>query len=644
VSWGAARDQPRPLRSQRRISLERFIAALEVPEVFDAVRLEARKLPGRAASPGLALFSGATDLEDLAEARASAVRELTTAWPEQPVSADLRDALAKLGADPQQPTSAVLGPPVTLDRQQANEQLQRAEQSARALGSLRLLWAPDRPGQLLALAVVRAGEAAEQYRNTIGELLNRIDGQLRRGDTSVAQVVEMGVRQPFPLSPPAVVEGLRTAVHQRLAQEPSLATLGTQLRHEATTRQPQGCPHQLDELRRMGPLQREFPASKRWPIPLSVLPLVFLTCAVASFAAPEGPLAWVVGAAAALGWAMPGWLLLARWPCPQGERGLDGAALAFVAYFLAGLLGTAAGVAAPRLFGLLTPSSLTRQLLIAGVVVVVVVVVVLSWLGAAKRLVNTLALPDLGTAIQRITNLAHEVVRDEWQPSERKRVVAGALNEAADGLLEISQTLRHANPPPPVQPPRATPDDVEAGIPRVLPAELLAIVRADLVALSMAALAPAWRATELGRRSDTGTYTWHTERLLAEYDAQVRRGGLMSLPTSGANGDLRSQLLVRMWSETPAARDAVRIRGAADMVQLCNGHQLSDLSGDGEPSMVRFAPKSVRPILEPDHPDRGDGPQGLQVVWTTTAELAGALRLLPLRPAAICTEQGGGRS
>jgi hypothetical protein len=299
------------------------------------------------------------------------------------------------------------------------------------------------------------------------------------------------------------------------------------------------------------------------------------------------------------------------------------------------------------LFGLLAPSSLTRQLLIAGVVVVVVVVIALSWHDAARRLITALALPDLGAALQQMSSLAHEVIRDEWQPSERNRVVAGALNEVADGLLEISQTLQHASPPPPPQPQLITPDDsaIEpGGIPRVLPAELLAVVRADLVALSVAALAPAWGATEVGRRTGTGTYTRRNQRLLAEYDAQVRRGGLMSLPISRADGDLRSQLLIRMWSETPAARDAVRIRGAADMVQLCNGHQLSDLSGDGEPSMVRFAPELVRPILEPDHPHRGDGPQGLQVMWTTTAELAGTLRLLPLRPAAICTEQGGGQS
>lgn len=648
VSWGAARDQPRPLGSARGISLDQLLAALEVPEVFDAVRHEVRELPGRAASPGLALFSGATDPDELAEARASAVRELTTVWPEQPAPQDLQDSIAKLGADPRQPTGAVLGPPVAADKQTANKQLRRAEEIAQALGSPRLLYGPDRPGQSLALAVARAGGAAEQYRNALGELLNRIDGQLRRGDTTVAHVVEKGVQQPFPLSPPAVAEGLRTAVHQQLSQEPSLPTLGGQLRRAAAAKQPQGCPNQLEQLRLMGPLQRELPASRRWPIPLIVLPLVVLTCAVVAFAVRGSPLAWVLGAAVALGWALPGWVLLAHWPRPQGERGLDGAALpAFVAYFLVGLLGTAVGVVATRVSGPFVPSSLTRQLLIAGAIVVVAATVVLSWRRTARRLVNAVALPDLGAAIKQMTKLANEVVTDEWQPSEGKRVLARALNEAADGLLEISQALQHASTRPAAQPHLITPDDSEfvpGRIPRALPAELLAVVREDLVALSVSALAPAWRATESGRRTDTGTYTRRTERLLAEYDAHVRRAGLMSLPISGNDSDLRSQLLARMWSESPAAREAVRIRGAEDMVQLCNGRQLSDLSGYGEPSMVRFAPESVRPILEPDHAHRGDEPQGLQVVWTTTTELAGALRLLPMRPAAICIEQGGGLS
>jgi hypothetical protein len=647
VNWGTARDQPRPLGSDRGITLDQLLAALAVPEVFDAVRQEVRELPGRAASPGLVLFSAAMDPDVLAEARSSAIRELTTVWPELPTPRELRDAIVMLAADSRQPAGAVLGPPVALAANNANEQLQRVEQGARALGFPRLLLGPDHTDRSLAGALARAGRAAEQYRNVLGELLDRIDGQLRRGDTSVAQVVEMGAGQPFPLSPATVAEGLRTAVHRRLAQEPSLSALGTQLRREATARQPQGCPQQLAELRQMGPLLREFPASRRWPIPLIVLPLVLLSCAVAAFAAPGDLLAWVAGGAVALGWGAPGWLLLARWPCPEGERGLDGAVLAFVVYFLAGLVGTAAGVAATHVFRLFAPSSQTRQLLIVGVVVLVVLVMILSWRSAARRLVSALALPELRAAIQRMSGLAHEVVSREWLPSERNRVVAGALNEAADGLLEISQTMRQASPLPPAHPHLVVPassDFVPGGLPRALPAELLAVVREDLVGLSVAALEPAWRATELGRRTDTGTYTRRTERLLAEYDAQIQRAGLMSLPNSGTGSDLRSELLTRMWSEAPAAREAVRIRDAEDMVQLCDGRQLSDLSSDGEPSMVRFAPASVRSILEPEAPHRGDGPQGLHVVWTTTAELAGALRLLPLRPATICTEQGGGLS
>ncbi|MGH3899823.1 MAG: hypothetical protein ACRDTA_16575 [Pseudonocardiaceae bacterium] len=649
VMWGSARDQPRPIGSGRRISLDQLLLALQVPEVFDAVRHQVRELPGRAANPGLVLFSGATSPDELAEARASAVRELTTVWPEQPMPVDLRESIARLGVDPRQPAGAVLMPssPVDIARKQANQQLGEADQLTRALGSPRLLIGSDHSRPSLASAVAGAGQAAEQYRNALGELLYRIDGQLRRGDTSVARVVEMGVQQPFPLSPPAVAEGLRAAVHGRLSQEPSLPQLGTQLRREATAKQPQGCPNELEQLRLMGPLQREFPASRRWPIPVIALPLVALTCAVVAFAAPSGPLAWVLGAAVALAWALPGWLLLAHWPRPQGERGLDGAAPAFVVYFLIGLLGVAGGVAATRVVGSLSQSSLTRQVLIAVAVVVVVVVVVLSWRRSAKRLVNALALPALSAAVQQMSDLAHGVVSREWQPSERNRVVARALNEAADGLLEISQAVQHASTRQPAQPHPAPPDDSEivpGGIPRALPAELLAVVREDLVSLSASALAPAWQAMELGRRTDTGTYTRRTQRLLAEYDAHILRAGLMSLPTPETDSGLRSQLLVRMWSESPAAREAVRVRGADDMVQLCSGHQLGDLSSYGEPSMVRFAPEPVRPILEPDHSHRGDGPQSLQVVWVNSAELAGALRLLPLRSAAMCTEQGGGFS
>lgn len=646
VMWGSARDQPCPIGSDRRASLDQLLRALGVPEVFDAVRHQVRELPGRVANPGLVLFSGATSPDELAEARASALRELTTVWPEQSLPDDLRESIAQLGVDPRQSAGVVLTSPV--DPKNVNEKLDCADELVRALGSPRLLIGSDRPRQSLASAVAGAGRAAEQYRNAIGELLYRIDGQLRRGDTSVARVVEMGVQRPFPLSLPAIAEGLRAAVHRRLSQEPSLPQLGTQLRREATAKQPQGCPNELEQLRLIGPLQRELPASQRWPIPVTALPLVALTCAVVAFAAPNGPLAWMLGAAVALAWALPGWLLLARWPRPQGERGLDGAALpAFVAYFLVGLLGAAGGLAATRVVGSFLQSSLIRQALIAVAAVAVVATVALSWRRAAKRLVDALALPALRAAVQQMSDLAHDVVSREWQPSERNRVVARALNEAADGLLEISQALQHASTRQPAQPHPAPPGDSETlpgGIPRALPTELLAVVREDLIALSGVALAPAWQAAVMGRRTDAGTYTRRTERLLAEYDAHVLRAGLMSLPAPESDSGLRSQLLARMWSESPAAREAVRIRGADDMVQLCNGRQLSDLSSYGEPSMVRFAPEPVRPILEPDHSHRGDGSQGLQVVWITNAELAGALRLLPLRSPAMCTEQGGGLS
>lgn len=648
VTWGSARDQPRPIGligSDGQISFDRLLLALKVPEVFDAVRHQVRELPGRAANPGLVLFSGATSPDDFAEARASALRELTAVRPEQPLPMDLRESIAQLGADPRQPAGAVLTSPV--DPKNVNERLNAAEELVWALGSPRLLIGLDHPSQSLAAAVADAGQAAEEYRNALGELLYRIDGQLRRGDTSVADVVERGVQQPFPLSPSDVAEGLRLAVHRRLAREPSLPALGTQLRREATARQPRGCPDELGQLRRTGPLRRELPASRRWPIPVTVAPLVALTCAVVAFAAPGGPLAWVFGAAVALAWAWPGWLLLARWPRPEGERGPDGAALpAFAAYFLVGLVGTAGGWwAVTRVVSPFAPSAQTRQLLIALAVMVVVVTVLVSWRRAVKRLADALALPALRADVQQMSDLAHDVVSREWQPSERNRVVAGALNEAADGLWEVSQALEHASGRQPAQADPLSlgdPEVLPGGIQRALPAELLAVVRADLSALSEDALAPAWQATRMGRRTDAGVYAQRTERLLTEYDADVQRAGLMSRRTPETDDDPRFWLLTRTWSESPTAREVVRVRGADDMAQLCTGRQLDDLSGYGEPSMIRFAPESVRSILEPDRSHRDDGLRGLQVVWTAKAELAGALRLLPLRSAAIRTEQAGG--
>jgi hypothetical protein len=108
----------------------------------------------------------------------------------------------------------------------------------------------------------------------------------------------------------------------------------------------------------------------------------------------------------------------------------------------------------------------------------------------------------------------------------------------------------------------------------------------------------------------------------------------MALPPTTTDRTPRDRYIARTWSESSAATDALRTDGEDDMVQLCRSQQLNYLRVGGDFSMLRFAPRAVRQVLE------ADGQRvrpGTGIVWTESGELAGSVRLLPLKAGTIAT-------
>lgn len=642
VRWGEAQDRPRPVEPALPSGLHRLVEALRVPEVFEHVRAATAEFAGRTASPGLQLVSGAVDAGDLSQARAAVVRRLTDPDAGAVLPPALQDP-AGFAAGPSPPAAVLVEKrPVDAGRVRAVETLGQAEESAQAMGSWRGLFGENRPGKSLGGQLVDAAQAAEQYRRVLVELLRRIDGQLRVRQPPVEDVVAMGVRPPTPAQHENVASSTQELVRSTLHRQPSLTTLAAQLWQAAPRAAPQGCTRAWRQLDQRDPIHREVPEFRPWPLWLWTRPLALLSCFAVAFV-PGSWVGYVLGAVFALAWFGSGWFLLARRPDASGEYGLLAALpSALFNYGLAGLLGAAAGVVLVNLLpsSVRLPASLGYTT-VAVAAVLLVVVVAVSWPTAVRRWTKALGLPELRADVVEMTTSATAVVAAEWLPAERRRAVAEAFAEAATGLEEISTTLcaeadqlfRASDP---------SPSGAADGLARPVLPELLAVVGTDLLDLSQECLRPAWQAIGSGRHNPEGVYAQRTARLLAEYRAHAAGEGLMAVPAFVSDSGPRDRLIARQWSESPAAVVALRCRLPDQMTQLCQARQLTSIDREAGGRLLRFAPKPVQRVLEAD-PVRNQSILQEPMIWTSAGELAGVLRLLPLRLGSVREHHAGGR-
>ncbi|KOV87184.1 hypothetical protein ADL03_07400 [Nocardia sp. NRRL S-836] len=524
---------------------------------------------------------------------------------------------------------------------------------ARVLRTPRALFGSQRPTAQLGTHVAWAGQAVENYRRVVAELLHRMDGHIQVGRPSVEEVVELGVQHPREADSAEIAADLRTAVDARLAGQVPLPVLAQELRLVAANSGPQGCTAALDDVSRRGPLALAMPGFRRWPLPLPALPLEFLACGLLTVLLGPGAPGWGTGLLLALLWFGAGWLLLARRPGQAVEDGFAAtAAPAVLAYGLPAVLGVAAGVVVTLVVadrvamfsGELLTSEQFGLSSTTGVVVAVVLflltaaVAALSWRSAVRAWRGELRLVELENAVADLTRIAEDVAVREWQPMRRRLAIAAAATEVAGGLEEIAQTLREAGNRLFIAPP----SDVDSAVVRPVPQELYAVVRGDLTDVCRGALDPAWPAAANAIRTAEGVYAQRLDRLLGEYGAEVRRHGLMAAGRFSRDHAPRDALMARMWSESPEALLALRTEATGDMTQLCRSGQLGYLSTSAGAGLVRFGPARLRRVLEHDgvHSGLAADPG---ITWGEGGDLVGAVRLLPLRPESVRQVLGGDR-
>jgi hypothetical protein len=630
VDWAPDRSGPRPAERPGD-ALGHLISALLVPTLFDQVVATAEALPSAVLNPGIRLVSSTSDAVELAEARAAAVESLCANGHEAP---DLGTAVRRAYL-PGSRDGAVLSGPVRQVRVEALQRLDVVAELAGKLGTLPALFEADRPGKKLGVQLAWAGQACENHRRMIAELLNRMDGSVQVGRPSIEDVVELGVPHPREVDGGQIADDLRHAVDTRLAAGDALGTVARTLRIVATNESPQGCTAAIDEVDRRGPVKLEMPAFRSWPLSLLTLPLIFLTCGLSVLLCGPGVPGWSFGAALGLAWFAGGWLLLARRPGAEGETGLRAAlSPALLTYGIAALAGVGAGVLAGQLFAvrlalvLLDVPAWLPVVVIAAFLLTWGTTVVRSWSAAVRAWQEELRTEAVRATVSDLTRIAEDVTAREWLPVLRRRGLAAAATQVARGLDEIAGALRDKGDQLFVD---EHPPNGDVKLIRPVPQELYAVIRHDLLDVCRDALHPAWLATGSPR---DGMYAQRLDRLLTEYGADIRREGLLTASRFSSDRGPRDALMSRVWTESPAALAALRTTAGGDMTQLCRGGQLRYLSTAADPGLVRFAPRRLREVL-----DREGVHKGLLadpgVVWSDGGELVGALRLLPLRPESV---------
>ncbi|HWO65109.1 MAG TPA: hypothetical protein VNO31_34240 [Umezawaea sp.] len=641
VDWAPERTAPRRAESSGD-SLDSLVAALRVPALFDQVVAAAEGLPSAAVNPGIRLVSSAADPVELAEARAAAVRSLCAA--EHPTAHDLGESIRRSYL-PSGREGAVLSGPVRKAGTEALRRLDHVAELARTLRTVKALLYSPRPTERLGSQVVWAGQAAENYRRAVAELLIRVDGQLQVGRPSVEDVVALGVPSPREADGDEIAADLRQAVEARLDGGAALGPLAQDLRLVAANSGPQGCTTAVEEVQRRGPLSLGMPEFRAWPLPLVTLPLIFLACALVALLCGPGWPGWVVGGLFAVAWFGSGWLLLARRPGPEAEHGLEAALVpSAVTYGVAGVVGAVAGAGAGELFAVRVARFLVdvpRWGLLGSAALVVVLgaaLVVVSWRSAVRDWRERLGVAQLRAVVGDLTQIAEDVTAREWLPMLRRRVLAAAAGEVAAGLGEIAATLDGSGDALFEAPEPSA--NGHARMVRPVPQELYAVVRGDLVDVCRSALEIAWPAAAADLTTPQGVYAQRLDRLLDEYGADVGRNGLMTATRFGSGEGPRNALMARVWAESPAALAALRTDGTDDMTQMCRSGQLGYLSTGARSGLVRIAPARLRQVLERDgaHTALVADPG---VAWSEGGEFFGAVRLLPLRPESVRQVSGG---
>jgi hypothetical protein len=627
-SWWRPQDPfVRSVKPSEPSGLRQLIDALAEPAVVEAVVRCASTFPHSTANPGLALERASLHPHELRWVQDEAVTQLTDPdvaldVPREKFRAEVRGSIEIDRSE----EILVADSELATARARALSALDAADQEITRLDHRLALFLKHRPGQIVGVAVEEARVAAREFHQKVARQLQRIDGNLRGQRVTSEVVTQLGVRPPAPARSREIRDVVRDLVERWLGQYRSIAQLIPDLDAERTVQEPQGCGAALTELEKLTPPHGPAPVFATWPAPALAVPLAMLTGVLAA----SGVAPVIVVPVLVLAWFAAGLLLLARQPTATGEPGVVGALpSAVVGWGLPVLIGwflAAEFVVVPPLGSWSAEQTGLAVLIFLGTVA-------LSWRRAVRRWLRALDSGELRVRVTRTDQLLEEVLRTEWRPSARRAALAEGLRQASIGLTDIRDVLakqvEDLFPAPGADQPHASvggwAEDPGGSPDRDVHEEVREVVVTDLLEATIAALRPCWVGIEVGQPGGPGEPAQEIERLLLSYREHVQRHGLFAPPPLASDHTHRKALATQLWATSRVA--GVLSLGVEDgMTQLCHPSQLGALSAlAGGAQLVRFAPVAVRePVWDPACP-------GPAVTWTGESEIAGTLRLVPLR-------------
>ncbi|MFI0464548.1 hypothetical protein ACH347_10755 [Saccharopolyspora sp. 5N102] len=626
IRWRPADPLVRAVARTGHSGLGQLIDALADPAVFAAVVKAVSTLPYSTASAGMALER--TSLHDAELRRA---QEEAIAWftdpdagrvgsrelPRDEFRAAVRETIEVDAAE----DVLVPGAELAGAHARAVTALNAADHALTRVDHFLAPLPKRRPRPVVGPALAEARAEVQDLHDKATRQLQRIDENLRGQRVDRDVVTRLGVRGPAPARPRDIRDRTRRLVEEWLGRYRSVACLLPDLDAGRVGQEPQGCAAAIAELADLAPLAGPVPRLATWPSLSLAAPLA----AVAGGLAALGTSALGVVAAffvplLALAWFAAGLLLQARQPTATGEQGFAEAAPPAALFWGLPVLGgwllvfLVAGTGIPDVFGLV--AAVLSVLLSAWAMGV-------GWRRSVRQWRRELDFDGVRDRLARTAQLVDGVIRAEWRPSARRVLFAEGLRQVSIGLTAIRDALaeRAADL---LGPPGKPGENGSDGPPdRDIHQEACEVVVTDLVDLTIAALRPCWAGIEADRPAAREEHAREAERLLDAYREHLGRYGLLVPPPFARERAHRAELAARLWDGSPVG-DALRCDVDAEMTQLCHARQLGAVSALADRAeLVRFAPAAVR--------GGRHGDPWPAVTWTGDAEIAGTLRLVPLR-------------
>lgn len=612
--WAGGTDRPHPITADGPQSLPDLIAALDNPQVFDEVFDVVRTIPHQAVCPGLSVVYPTVAAGELRFLRTAALDELmehsrsATPWPPAPAPTRWRDPV-----DPRRDLITAESP-VGRSRRELRGVLAAVGSAAAALpGFGALLTGEPR------VDPARIATAAEEHLDRVEELLVQLDRQ-STGQGGADRLSRLGVPAVDPSDNPALSENLRTLVRTGLRTGHSLRDLATHLRRVSNQSVPEGSAAARAEV---AALRQNLLAGMRTPEPPEVWPLP--ASVLGGGAAPSTLLTtWITGS------VLPGLLVGLVW-------------VVLVALFLARLPGRSTTAWSPRNRLLLAGTVPVVAIALgvgaalppaggatpAGLVVTLVALAValggtgLAWRYTVSGWLRGLRLAEAGRTLAHIESTVDDRVRDYVRTFEHRRRLSDSALLLASGITELARLYAE----------RVARDrERDPAAHGAAAAELLEVLRGDLISLTMRALDNYLNAigTDAPLATDPARLAAEANRDLTDYHAFLDAHSIHAQPPMVEDSAARESLTLALWRRSDAGRRVLRSDGRDELVQLCEAGDIRALNVSWtDVRVVRFAPALVQRVLL--------GTADVDVV-TTDTDMIGVLRLMPLAAGRVVYE------